>query len=99
MWGEGLVENVIWRGLAENVRIPSYGRGGLKLLKKPNSDSQYIDRCNLQRFGRNWVLLALWERQIYDASGGLLLLKPSDCCHNEDAERLMAKSPCNFYSG
>jgi len=28
MWGEGLVENVIWgRVLAENVRIPSYGGG------------------------------------------------------------------------
>jgi len=27
MWGRGLVENVIcWRGLAENVIIPSYGR-------------------------------------------------------------------------
>jgi len=30
-----LVQNVIWgEGLAENVRIPSYGGGGLKLLKK-----------------------------------------------------------------
>jgi len=29
-----LVENVIWgEGLAENVTIPSYRRGGLKLLK------------------------------------------------------------------
>jgi len=32
--GEELVENVKWgRGLAENVRIPSYGGRGLKLLK------------------------------------------------------------------
>jgi len=40
MWGEGLFENVIrGRRLAENVRIPSYRRGGgLKLLKKPSYD-------------------------------------------------------------
>jgi len=39
--GEGLVENVIiceGRWLAENVRISSYGGGGLKLLKKPSYD-------------------------------------------------------------
>jgi len=37
--GEGLVENVIWgSGLAENIRIPSYGGWGLKLLKKPSFD-------------------------------------------------------------
>jgi len=39
MWGEGLVEKVIWgRGLTENVRIPSYEGGGLKLLKKTSFD-------------------------------------------------------------
>jgi len=32
-----MVENIIWgRGLAENVKIPSYG--DLKLLKKPSID-------------------------------------------------------------
>jgi len=31
MWG--LVENGIWGRLSENVRIPSYGGRGLKLLK------------------------------------------------------------------
>jgi len=37
MWGRWLVENVIWReGLAKNVRISSYGGGGIKLLKKPS---------------------------------------------------------------
>jgi len=31
MWGRELVKNVIWgKGLAENVRIPSYGRKGSK---------------------------------------------------------------------
>jgi len=35
MWGDGLVENVIGEGLAENVRLPSYREeGGLKLLRK-----------------------------------------------------------------
>jgi len=35
MWGCGWVEKVIWeRGLAENVRIPSYEEKGLKLFKK-----------------------------------------------------------------
>jgi len=37
MWGE--VENVIWgEGSVENIKIPSYGGGGLKLLKKPSYD-------------------------------------------------------------
>jgi len=35
MCGEGLVENVIWgRGLAENVRIPSYRGEGSKIAPK-----------------------------------------------------------------
>jgi len=39
MWGEGVVEHVIWEeGLAEIVRIPSYGGGGLKLLKNRSYD-------------------------------------------------------------
>jgi len=39
MWGKRLVENVIWwEELAENVRIPSYGKRGLKLFKKPSYD-------------------------------------------------------------
>jgi len=34
---EGLVENVIWEdGLAENVRIPSYGRRGSEIAQKTN---------------------------------------------------------------
>jgi len=35
MWGEGIgSKSHIEEGLAENVRIPSYGVKGLKLLKK-----------------------------------------------------------------
>jgi len=33
--GKGLVENVIWgEGLAENVKIPSYGRRKSKIAQK-----------------------------------------------------------------
>jgi len=39
MWGERVVENVIWgEGLAENVRIASYWERSLKLLKKTSYD-------------------------------------------------------------
>jgi len=45
-WEEKVVENVIWgRGLAENVRIPSYGGRGLKLLKKT-----LYDNCTFPNF-------------------------------------------------
>jgi len=35
IFGEGVVENIIWgRGLAENVRIPSYRGRGSKITQK-----------------------------------------------------------------
>jgi len=40
----GLVENVLWgKGLTENVRIPSYGGRGIKLLKKPSYDVPILE--------------------------------------------------------
>jgi len=43
MWGRGLVENVKWEeGLAENVRIPSYGRRRSKIAQKKNKPSYDI---------------------------------------------------------
>jgi len=40
MLGDKLIENTSYggRGLAENVRIPSYAKRGLKLLKKLSYD-------------------------------------------------------------